>query len=121
MDILAKWVLSRTRWIPVCSIRLLIGTRHHGDELSLAENVEKSQDKYLLYLSMLRVRQAYVYKNHCEGDVKIVYLPTLDTCWADVFYNPLQGALFRYLTRCITRVREQRVTGVCKTKRCPTF
>lgn len=49
----------------------------------------------------MRVRQAFVEEHHRAGAVVVKYLPT-GRMLADALTKPLQGAVFRYMTRHIT-------------------
>ena len=71
----------------------------YQDNTSTITLVTKSGGKYRS--KYLRVRQAHVYEHHCAGDVKVVYLATGEML-ADALTKPLQGKLFKYLTRRIT-------------------
>ena len=71
----------------------------HQDNTSTITMVTKGTGKYRT--KYMRVRQAYVYEHHQAGDVVVTYMPT-GRMLADVLTKPLQGAVFRYLTRRIT-------------------
>ena len=58
----------------------------------------------------LKVRQAFVKERVDCGDIVVQYLPTKDML-ADAFTKPLQGELFRLMTRRINGM-SQRGTGV---------
>jgi hypothetical protein len=49
----------------------------------------------------MRVRQAFVHERSVAGEVSVIYTPT-GRMLADVLTKPLQGAVFRYLSRRIT-------------------
>jgi len=75
--------------------------RLHQDNTSTITLVTKGGGQYRT--KYMRVRQAHAKELSDAGDVVITYLPT-GRMLADMLTKPLQGAVFRFLTRRVTGV-----------------
>ena len=73
--------------------------RLHQDNTSTITLVTKGGGQYRT--KYMRVRQAHTKELSDAGDVVISYLPT-GRMLADMLTKPLQGAVFRFLTRRVT-------------------
>jgi hypothetical protein len=75
----------------------------HQDNTSTITLVTKGGGQYRT--KYMRVRQGFVKERHDAGEIQVKYLET-GRMLADNLTKPLQGAVFQYLTRCITRWNE---------------